>query len=142
MKTLPCRNEYQQLLMSALALVDEADLVAFFRAARKHPERNKCIDIVNRELDKGVSLMEVFDAPSELYELFTDDWPELRVLVDQETNTISIDFGTNGPPSDIRTLYATMGDTGVVTKLKYQGRHFLEVLPEHKGPKVWNTLTG
>lgn len=141
MRTLPSRNEYQQLLLSALALVDAEDLVAIVRAARKDPGRNRCIDLLNEELDKGVSLWDAFGEPSALYELFTDDWPELRVLVGQDDHTVSLDFGTNGPPSDIVSWRATMGGTGVVTKLVCYGRYYPEGLPpEPKGPKGWNRL--
>lgn len=136
MKKLPCRNAYQQLLLSALALVDEADLVALFRAARNHPGRNRCIDLVNAELDHGISLWDAFDEPSALHAVFTNDWPELRVLVDPDKNSFTMDFGTNGPPSDIVTWEATMGGTGVVAKLECYGRTYPEGLPpEPKGPK-------
>lgn len=131
MKKLPCRNDYQQLLLSALALVDEADLVAIFRAARNHAERNACIDLVNAELDRGISLWDAFDEPSALYKVFTHDWPELRVLVGLDDNTISMDFGTNGPPSSLVSWRATMGGTGVVTKLECFGRYYPGGIPPY-----------
>ena len=64
MRDLKHVNAYQQLLLSALALVHEADLIAIFRALRKHPNRGKCIDLVNAELDKGISLMAALAEPS------------------------------------------------------------------------------
>ncbi len=114
-------NDYQQLLYTALALVHEEDLVAIFRAARNRPERNRCIDLVNQALDEGYTLWAAFDAPSPLYELFTDDWPELRVLLGG--NKVYLTFGTNGPPGDIVEWEAEMSGTGQVARLEFLGRY-------------------
>ena len=134
MRNHPPMNEYQQLLLSALALVDEADLVAILRAARKHPKRNHCIDLVNAELDKGVNLWSAFADPSPLNTLFENDWPELRVSFCMEQRTISMEFGTNGPPSDILCWQAHMGATGVVKKLEEPDRYWPEGIPPRLGP--------
>ncbi len=117
-------NDYQQLLYTALALVHEEDLVAIFRAARNRPDRNRCIDLVNQALDEGYTLWAAFDAPSPLYELFTDDWPELRVML--HGNKVALTFGTNGPPSDILEWEAEMSGTGQVTHLQCMGPYWPE----------------
>jgi hypothetical protein len=141
MRDLKHVNDYQQLLLSALALVHEEDLVAIFRALRKHPQRGKCIDLLNAELDKGISLMDAFAEPSKLHELFTNDWPELRVLVND--NTVFLKFGTNGPPSEIQTWRALMSATGVVAKVDHDGRYYPEGVPDTRnGPKGHNPLDG
>lgn len=114
-------NAYQQLLYCALPLVHEEDLVAIFRAARTHPDRNRCIDLMNQALDDGYTLWAALDAPSPLYELFTDDWPELRVSVENEK--VYLLFGTNGPPSDIVEWEAHMSGTGQVAHLVCLGRY-------------------
>ena len=144
MRTLPPMNTYQQLLYSALALAEEADLVAILRAARYHRDRNRCIDLVTAELDKGVSLWDSFAAPSALHELFTNDWPEFRVHINEEQRIISLDFGTNGPASNIMCWEARMGGTGVVEFLKEPYRYWPEGAPDQPGPapKGWNPLSG
>ncbi len=144
MRKLPPMNEYQQLLYCALALVEEADLVAILRAARKHPERNRCIDIANAELDKGIRLWDTFAAPSRLHTLFTTAWPEFRVLVDTERRSIHLDFGTNGSPSDIRSWDVQMGATGVVERFTDVYQYYPEGMPPEPGPKLkgWNPQEG
>ena len=142
MRDLAPMNEYQQLLYSALALVDEADLLAILRAAGKHPERNSCIELVNAELDKGITLWDIFAAPSPLHVLFTNDRPEFRVSVDLDGQTILLDFGTYGPPSDLLVWEARMGATGVVEKLHDPARYWPEGIPTQPGPapRGWNRL--
>ncbi len=142
MRDLRAYNAYQHLLLSALALVHEEDLVAILRAARKDPGRNRCIDLVNAELDKGMSLMEAFAAPSPLHEVFTDDWPEFRVYVTGDR--VSLDFGTNGPPSSIVCWQAQMAGTGVVAMLECLGGYYPEGIPEEpkRSPKGWSPLDG
>jgi len=138
MRDLKHVNAYQQLLLSALALVHEADLVAIFRTLRKHPNRGKCIDLANAELDKGITLMDAFAEPSALNELFEDDWPEIRVAVVND-NIIELTFGTNGPPSEINIWSATMTATGVVAKVEHLGRDYPEGMPvSGKGPRGVN----
>lgn len=130
MRKLPPMNDIQQLLYGALALVDEADLVAILRAAAKHPECNRCIELVNAELDKGTSLWDAFAAPSPLHALLSDTWPEFRVRVNEERQIIELEFGTNGPVSELVCWVARMGDSGVVLDLKDSYRYWPEGAPE------------
>jgi hypothetical protein len=138
MRTLPPPNTYQQLLLSAFALVDEPDLIAIFRAARTHPERNLCIVLVNRELDKGISLMDAFDAPSPLHALFTRHRPELRVFVPRR-NVITVHFGTFDPPCAMVSMQAVLSDQGTVIDLLCKGTHVPRTEPRIlKGPRDWD----
>lgn len=121
MRDLPPMNAYQQLIHCALALVHEEDLVAIFRALRRHPERNRCVDLLNQALDDGYTLWAAFDAPSPLFELFQDDMPELRLRV--TGNRIAMDFGTFGPPSDILDWEIHMSGTGQVESIQCMGRY-------------------
>ena len=130
MRKLPPMNDYQQLLYGALALVDEADLVAILRAAAKHPECNQCIELVNDELDKGLSLWDAFAEPSALHALLSNTWPEFRVRVNEERQIIELEFGTNGPTSDLVCWVARMGDSGVVLDLTDSYRYWPEGAPE------------
>ena len=138
MRTRPTKNTYQQLLLSAFALVPEAELVALFRAARKHPERNLCIDLVNRELDKGIALMDAFAAPSPLHALFTRHTPELRVFVPRK-HVITVHFGTLDPPCAMVSLRGVMRDQGKVSHLVCRGTHVPRRGPRIlRGPRDWD----
>lgn len=138
MRELPPMNAYQQLLYCALTLVHEEDLVAIFRAVRSHPVRNRCIDLVNQALDEGYTLWAAFDAPSALYELFTEDWPELRVSV--RGNMVLLLFGTNGPPSDIVEWDVEMSGTGQVVRVECLGRDIPEER-RHDPTTPWFSLS-
>lgn len=141
MRKLPPMNDFQQPLYSALALVDEADLVAILRAATIHPERDRCIELVNAELDKGISLWDAFAAPGPLLDLFENDCPEFRVRVLEKHQVIELDFGTNGRKGGVVCWVARMGDSGVVLDLTDSYRYWPEGAPEI-GPVGWNLLDG
>ncbi|MEO7079933.1 MAG: hypothetical protein ABIY71_00350, partial [Flavobacteriales bacterium] len=132
MRNLPPMNEYQQLLYSALALVDEADLVAILRVAGQHPLRNSCIDRVNEDLDKGLPLWDSFAEGSSLYALFENDCMEFRVRIHTDQRSIDLDLGINSRPSDILCWTARMGPTGVVEKLEEPERYWPEGIPPER----------
>lgn len=117
MRDLSNVNQYQQLILSALALVHEEDIVAIFRALRAEPERNECIDLMNDELDRGRSLMEAFGESSALYAFFEDGFPDFNVTV-VTNKIIELEFGTNASRGAIQRCGATMASTGVVEKLE------------------------
>ncbi len=128
MRDLEHVNEYQQLLLSALALVHEEDLVAIFRAARNHEVRSKPIELMNVELDKGLNLMQALDAPSSLHALFEVDYPSFTVQVG--STMVLLSFGTHGPPSELHVWRATMASTGVVESLEHEYQYYSEGPPE------------
>lgn len=140
MRKLPFMNSYQQLLYSALVLVDEVDLVAILRAAATHPERDRCIELVNAELDRGTSLWDAFAAPGPLLDLFEDDMPELRVRVIEERQTIEVDFGAQG--TALVCWVAHMGASGVVLDLKESYRYSGGEADQVITPGRWNPLDG
>lgn len=144
MRNLPLMNEYQQLLYSALALVEEADLVAILRVAGQHPDRNRCIDLVNAELDKGLPLWDTFAEGSSLCDHFNIEIPEFRVRIDMENRSIDLDFGTHGQTSDLLSWKAYMGPTGVVEKLDDPYRYWPEDVPVEftLGSRAWDPLHG
>ncbi len=144
MRNHPPMNEYQQLLLSALALVDEADLVAILRVAGQHPLRNSCIDRVNEDLDKGLSLWEAFADGSSLCALFENDCMELRVRINMARHSIDLDFGINSRPSDILGWVARMGPSGVVEKLEEPERYWPEGIPTERmlGYRKWDPMNG
>lgn len=117
MRDLSNVNQYQQLILSALALVHEEDIVAIFRALRAEPERNECIDLMNDELDRGRSLMEAFGESSALYAVFEDGFPDFNVTV-VTNKIIELEFGSNASRGAIQRWGATMASTGVVEKLE------------------------
>ena len=117
MRDLRNVNELQQLLLSALALVHQEDLVAIFRALREEPERNECIDLMNAELDQGHSLMEALGDNTVLYELFSDVRFEFHVWVVCDT-IIEMTFGAEGTRGAIQSWGATMAGTGWVEELR------------------------
>ena len=119
MRDLDHLNAYQHLLLSALALVHEKDLVAIFRAVREHEECCEAIQLLNAELDKGHTLMEALAKPSPLYDLFANDWPEFCVHL-SKGKVVRLIFGTNGPPSRVNEWKATMASTGVVKELVHE----------------------
>lgn len=138
MRDLSKYNQYQHLILSALALVHEEDLVAILRAARHRPERNRCIDVVNAELDKGLSLMETFADHGPLSVMFDNDFPEFRVGVwGEDGMSVDLDFGLTGRPSSIMTWSARMSGTGVVAEMEDGVPYFPEGLPSlpKNGPK-------
>ena len=122
--------------------MDEADLVAILRAAAIHPERDRCIDLVNDELDKGLSLWEAFAAPGPLLDLFENDMPELRVRVMEEQQIIELDLGTHSSAGVLVCWVARMGASGVVLSLKDSYRYSGGASDREIGPNSWNPLDG
>ena len=128
MRDLHGANNYQQLLLSALALVHEADLVALLRAARKHPERNRAIDALNRQLNNGVRLWDAFAEPSPVHALFAEKLPEFRVRVPFPDH-LELDIGLHSLPSQLVTISARMAGTGRVAELIGVVPYYPEGLP-------------
>lgn len=144
MRNLPPMTEYQQLLYSALALVDEADLVAILRVAGQHPMRNSCIERLNEDLDKGLSLWDAFADGSSFYDLFANHSMEFRVRINMAQHRIELDLGINSRPSDILCWTARMGPTGVVEKLEEPERYWPEGIPPERmlGYRKWDPMNG
>ena len=128
MRDLSGANSYQQLLLSALALVHEEDLLALVRAARWHAERNSVIDRLNLELDQGKSLWDSFSGPGPVYDLFAEDYPEFRVRVPFPDH-LELDIGLHTLPSQLVTISARMAGTGHVVELISVVPYYPEGLP-------------
>ncbi len=88
-------TECQQRLFCAMALLEESDLKTFFRVVRYDIDSIPEVEVVNTELDRGVSLMDIFGPLGPLQESLNG-----RTLVLEAVNLNdgrwSIDFGFRG----------------------------------------------
>ena len=74
-------NTYHQLLVSALALANDKDLIAHLEAANAYTD-GPLVDRVNDGLYGSVHACGVDDEPArDMFELFTEDHPEISVLL-------------------------------------------------------------
>ena len=62
--------------------------------------------------------------------VLSDSWPEFRVRVNEEHQIIELEFGINGPVSELVCWVARMGDSGVVLDLNGSYRYWPEGAPE------------
>lgn len=78
------KDPYQQLLLSALALVNDTDLITHFEAANAY-SASPLIACVNDGLEDAVCSSGVDDEPErDMYELYPEDHPEISVLLPVE----------------------------------------------------------
>jgi hypothetical protein len=89
-------TEPQQRLYCALALLEESDLKAFFRAIRFHSDSTPEVEVVNEELDRGIRLMDILGPLGPLAAHMEDHVLEIGV-VKLQNGRWAIDFGFHGP---------------------------------------------
>jgi hypothetical protein len=96
MRILPFMTEHQQRVYCALALLEEADLKAFFRAIRDLRDSRPEVELVNIELDHGVGLMDLFGPMGPFAQHMSNNLLEFDV-VRLGSGRWSIAFGFRGP---------------------------------------------
>lgn len=75
-------NNYQQILISALALEHKVDLISFFCATEGQAALNPVIGLVNDGLHPECPAASMDDiAPGEMHDVYCDQWPELIVML-------------------------------------------------------------
>ncbi len=96
MATIPLMTEHQQRVHCAMALLEERDLREFFRAIRYLRDSRPEVEIVNVELDRGVSLLDIFGPLGPFAGILRENLLDLQV-VHMADGRWSIAFGFRGP---------------------------------------------